>query len=166
MITEKEQGPPPVPTPVIAHPVISPEASMEKPLHLAKETYQTVQAHKSPLISQIINTHQLIINKKYEQVLTSRRESQTRQDAQLHAQLGRITPNNIIAASSTSQHTGLTSRHGSRRKLSINKSIDSKATNTKMNRRHKSESSQDLLIEDACGRVTPRSEGNNHGRLS
>jgi hypothetical protein len=75
MITEKEQGPPPIPTPVIDHPIISPEASMEKPLHLAKETYQMVQAHKSPLISQIINTHQLIINKKYEQVLTSRRES-------------------------------------------------------------------------------------------
>lgn len=57
MITEKEQGPPPVPTPVIEHPIISPEASMEKPLHLAKETYQTVQAHKSLLISQIINSH-------------------------------------------------------------------------------------------------------------
>ena len=57
MTTEKEQGPPPVPTPVIAQPIISPEASMEKPRHLAKDTYQTVQAHKSPLISQIINTH-------------------------------------------------------------------------------------------------------------
>ena len=57
MTTEKEQGPPPVPTPVIAQPIISPEASMEKPRHLAKDTYQTVQVHKSPLISQIINTH-------------------------------------------------------------------------------------------------------------
>jgi hypothetical protein len=42
MITEKEQGPPPVPTPVTAHPIISPEATVENPLNLAKETYRTL----------------------------------------------------------------------------------------------------------------------------